>query len=56
MAKFEAIGINWDAPKDVKKTLPKNDVVICDDEEDVVDTLSDKYGWCINSLEEIVEC
>jgi hypothetical protein len=46
---YKVTGIEWDCdgvnPKTYK--LPTDAVVIADDEEDVVDELSDKFGFCI---------
>ena len=57
MALFKVTGIKWDcdgvSPK--KYNLPTATTIEADDEEWVVDELSDKYGWCINSVKNIEE-
>lgn len=56
MKRYRIQGIDWDcfAPPD-HYNLPINTVVEAEDEDSVVDALSDEYGWCINSVESIEE-
>ena len=56
MALFKVTGIDWDclAPPE-HYNLPLETTIEADDEDYVVDELSDKYGWCINSVEDIIE-
>lgn len=46
---YKVTGIEWDCDGDSPKdhNLPTNAVVIAEDEDEVVDELSDKYGFCI---------
>lgn len=53
--KFKVIGIDWDCFADPSHyNLPIETIIEAEDEDDVVDKLSDKYGWCINSVEDII--
>lgn len=53
--KFKVIGIDWDCFADPSHyNLPIETIIEAEDEDDVVDELSDKYGWCINSVEDII--
>ena len=52
MPAYKAIGIDWDTDG-VETDLPYVSAVNCDSEDEVVDALSDKYGFCINSVIEI---
>lgn len=52
MAKFLAIGIKYDTDG-YRVNLPKNLIVECDDEDEVVDKVSDITGWCVESLDDI---
>ena len=56
MKTFKAIGIKWDcdgvSPK--KYNLPKEATIEAEDEDEVIDALSDKYGFCIFSVKEII--
>ena len=52
--KFEVNGISWDCPNPADYNLPNSTLVECADDEDIADVLSDAYGWCINSIEEII--
>jgi hypothetical protein len=54
MAKFLAIGIKYDTDG-YRVKLPKNMVVECDDEDEVVDAISDETGWLVESVEDIQE-
>ena len=56
MAIFKVTGIDWDclAPPE-HYNLPLETTIEADDEDYVVDELSDKYGWCINSVGDIIE-
>ena len=56
MKRFSVFGIDWDCFADPSHyDLPTDSIVECDDEDMVADTLSDEYGWCINSIESIEE-
>jgi hypothetical protein len=56
MALFHVTGIDWDCLAEPSTyDLPLETDIEADDEEYVVDELSDKYGWCINSVESIEE-
>jgi len=37
--------------EELKKTLPTEVVLDVDDEDEIADTLSDKYGWLVESFE-----
>jgi hypothetical protein len=56
MKQFNVTNIVWDVDEydlDVDEydlNLPTEEVVECDDEDRIADTLSDKYGWCIKSF------
>jgi hypothetical protein len=52
MAKFIAIGIKYDTDG-VDVILPKNLIVECSDIEEVVDRVSDKTGWLVESVSDI---
>lgn len=56
MATFKAIGIKWDCdginPKHYN--LPKEATIEAEDEDDVVDALSDQYGFCIFGVKQII--
>ena len=54
MAYYKVTGIKWDTDG-AKVKLPKESIAICDSKEEVVDNLSDNYGFCIESVEEIRE-
>lgn len=54
MKKFKLTGIDWDCDDDSVQ-LPEEMVVECLDEDSAVDAASDKTGWCINSVKDIVE-
>ena len=53
--KFCATGIVYDTDGVKVKGLPTILVVECEDEEEVVDAISDKTGWCVKSVEGIFE-
>jgi hypothetical protein len=58
MSKFKVTDIAWDTDgADLPHDVPLNTEIEAEDEDAVADALSDKYGWCIASLniEEIVE-
>ncbi|MBN86062.1 MAG: hypothetical protein CL885_00910 [Dehalococcoidia bacterium] len=48
----QTTSINWDTDGDKKMfdKLPQRVVLSVDDEEEIVDELSDMYGWCIFGL------
>ena len=52
MPMFRVTDIEWDTdgvdPSDLN--LPIETVIEADDEDEVADALSDKYGWCIFGL------
>ena len=54
--KFRLIGIKWDCDGANPKiyNLPNNVVVEAEDEDDAVDIASDKYGFCIDTIKDIV--
>lgn len=56
MSTFKAIGIKWDcdgvSPKHYN--LPKDATIEAEDEDDVVDALSDQYGFCIFGVKHII--
>lgn len=56
MATFKAIGIKWDcdgvSPKHYN--LPKDAMIEAEDEDAVVDALSDQYGFCIFGVKHII--
>ena len=49
MKQFNVTNIVWDTD-DEDLDLPTEEVVECDDEDSISDTLSDMYGWCIESF------
>ena len=49
--KFKASNINWDTDGELIDSLPTEVEVECDSEEEVADTLSDAYGFCIFALD-----
>ena len=56
MKRFSVCGIDWDCFADPSHyDLPTDAIVECEDEDMVADTLSDEYGWCINSIGSIKE-
>ena len=59
MKKFEVTGIEYDFDEnenlDEYPCAPKNLVVECEDEERVIDTVSDITGWLVKSVESINE-
>ena len=48
----ETTSIDWDTDgdKEVFESLPQRVVLTVDDQDDISDTLSDMYGWCIFGL------
>ena len=54
MGKFLATGIKYDTDG-YKIKLPKELVVECEDEDEVIDEISDQTGWLVESVEEITE-
>ena len=48
MPKFHATDIVWDTDGE-KVDLPNDVIIEAEDEDAVVDALSDEYGWCIES-------
>ena len=48
----ETKSIDWDTDgdKEVFESLPQRVILTVDDEEEIVDELSDMYGWCIFGL------
>ena len=55
MSKFFAMGIKYDTDGLKIPGLPPNLVVECEDEDDVVDEISDMTGWCVESVVGIYE-
>lgn len=53
--KFYVTGIVYDTDGVVINGLPKTLVVECEDEEEVIDAISDQTGWCVESVEDITE-
>jgi hypothetical protein len=47
-------GIIWETDGE-KINLPTETIIECDDDDEVVDTLSDIYGFLVESVEEIRE-
>ena len=55
MALFQVKGIDWDCFADPSHyDLPTDATIEADNEDEVIDALSDKYCWCINSVEDII--
>ena len=54
MAFFKVTGIKWETDG-LKTNLPTEMIIECDDENEVVDTISDEYGFLIASVEQIRE-
>lgn len=54
MSKFLATGIQYETDG-YKVDLPSTLVVECDDEELVVDTISDMTGWLVTTVGSITE-
>ena len=50
MSKFFAMGIKYDTDGLEIAGLAPNMVVECEDEEEVVDIISDKTGWLVESV------
>ena len=50
MSRFYAMGIKYDTDGLEIAGLPCNLVVECEDEEEVVDTISDMTGWLVESV------
>jgi hypothetical protein len=48
MAQFNVTNIVWDTD-DEDLDLPTEEFVECDGEDSISDTLSDMYGWCVES-------
>ena len=55
MRKFFAMGIKYDTDGLEIPGLPPNMVVMCEDEDQVVDYISDKTGWLVESVKSITE-
>lgn len=55
MSKFFAMGIKYDTDGLEIAGLPCNMVVECEDEDEVVDIISDKTGWLVESVMSISE-
>ena len=54
MAFFKVTGIKWETDG-LKTKLPSEMIIKCDNENEVVDTISDEYGFLIASVEQIRE-
>ena len=50
---FKATNIKWDTDgEDVEELgLPTETLIEADDEFEVADALSDKFGWCVSDLD-----
>ena len=55
MSKFFAMGIKYDTDGLEIAGLPRNLVVECEDEDGVVDAISDKTGWLVESVMSITK-
>ena len=57
MTLFLASGIDWDTDGEDPASLGLPDAVEveAEDEDGVVDALSDNYGWCINGVTAVYE-
>lgn len=57
LKRYKVTGIKWDCDEEDPKeyNLPTDTVIECEDEDYVVDALSDKYGWFIYSVKDIKE-
>lgn len=57
MKQYRANGIIWETdPYDMfSQELPQTAVVWTENEDGVADALTDEYGWCVQSIEEIYE-
>lgn len=53
--KYLVRGINWDTDGEVVEGLPWRAIVECDEPEDIADTLSDIYGFCILSMDDVLD-
>lgn len=54
MAFFKITGIKWETDG-ARVSLPTESIIDCESEDEAVDTLSDIYGFLIESVEEIRE-
>lgn len=52
MKKFRVTNIDWETDGE-KVELPKHAIIEAEDEEVVVDRLSDRFGYLINSVGDI---
>ena len=52
MGCYKVTGIKWDTDG-AEVNLPKQTIISCKNEDQVVDKLSDMYGFCIESVETI---
>ena len=55
MKKFFAMGITYDTDGLEIAALPCNMIVECEDEDEVVDIISDRTGWLVESVRSISE-
>lgn len=49
--KYHVTHIDWDTDGEDVEDLPTEAFVECDDEEEIADTLSEHFGWCINTFQ-----
>lgn len=54
MAFFKITGIKWETDG-ARVSLPTESIIHCESEDEAIDTLSDIYGFLIESVEEIRE-
>lgn len=55
MKNYRIYGIDWDCDTPMDYDLPFETEVMAETEDDAVSVLSDTYGFCVNSVEDIVE-
>ena len=51
MKQFKCTYIEWDTEDGAEQVdLPTSTTIEAENEEDIADALSDKYGWCVKYL------
>lgn len=50
MRKFYISDIEWDTDGEKIETLPTETIIEAENEDEIADKLSDKYGFCIFNL------
>ncbi len=50
----KAVGINWDTDNEHIEYLPTEEYLCVESEDEVANMLSDKHGFCVESIKEIV--